>query len=195
MPGRKSARESFRALKNPDPEIRQAAKEHLKVVGGAVLDDLVAMMETQLGTECVDAAEILRDLGDARACTPMAKMLTAQHPLLGHIALDALTEIHPPDFTDLVLNALPHGNPLLQLAMIKQIGKYGDCSALEPLRNLLLATGSATVRYTIIHALGNLGCVEAIPVIASFQGDPDHHVRDHVQHALQILNAGNPDRS
>jgi HEAT repeat protein len=46
------------------------------------------------------------------------------------------------------------------------------------------------LKVLLIQALGKLGAVEAIALIRSFAADPDHHVRERVQMALERLETG-----
>jgi HEAT repeat protein len=131
---------------------------------------------------------LLAEIGDPRVVPVMINQLHAQSSAIRALAAQYLGTCGDSTAVEPMLHVLSESEPdYSPIWVIDALGKLGDKRAVEPLLAFLRRTESATERYMAIEALGRLGDPRAIDQIRLYANDPDHHVRDRVERALQRL--------
>lgn len=116
----------------------------------------------------------------------LVELLYAANPVVGDMAARKL-ERYGARAVRPLLEAVKSVHPLVQFTVVGVLERIGSEQAATPLMQLLREADSASLRYTIIQALGRLGDPAAIPLIESFADDPDTHVRQRVAEAIARL--------
>jgi bilin biosynthesis protein len=151
---------------------------------------LHALEQVAAGTDMaasIQAAEqIIAMSFDDRHFHALIRLISAPNPLVSEMALQRL-EDYGEAAVEPLIEVLAQSNPTIQLVIVRALERLGSRKAVEPLMAVLKRTEYASLRYTVIQALGTLGDPLAIDLIKSFASDPDHHVRKRVQDALKSL--------
>ena len=133
---------------------------------------------------------VLAEIGDPSVVPLMIKQLGAQSSAIRALAAQYLGSSGDRSAVEPMLHLLSNSDPNYSpIWVVDALGKLGDKRAIDPLIAFLHRTQSPTERYTAIEALGRLGDPKAIEHIRPYATDPDHHVRDRVERALQQLTA------
>jgi hypothetical protein len=180
--------EWIEALDSIDGEVRRAAAERIRALGEVAAAALHAAARTLTPRRCWQALSLLQEMGDTRWQVDLGMFLASRNPLLGQTALKGV-DIRRPDHIALLLDALPEAHHMVQPHIILLLGRSGDPRAVAPLLRYLRETEHETIRYNLIEALGLLGDPQAVDAIRGFRDDPNHHVRERVQKALERLGA------
>jgi HEAT repeat protein len=178
--------EWIEALDSIDGEVRRAAAERIRAMGGAATAALHAAAHTLTPRRCWQALSLLQETGDTRWQADLGTFLESRNPLLGQTALKGV-DIRLPEHITLLLDALPRAHHMVQPHIILLLGRSADRRAVAPLLRYLRETEHETIRYNLIEALGLLGDPQAVDAIRTFSDDPNHHVRERVQKALKRL--------
>lgn len=143
-------------------------------------------LRSEKGDISAGAALMLADLDHPLHLDYMAEALETGNILVEDIAARAL-ERHGEAAVGILLDAFPNRQPLVQISIVRVLEKINSQRAMKPLMTALERSDSASLRYTIIQALGVLGDSSCIDLIRSYENDPDHHVRERVRVALERL--------
>jgi HEAT repeat protein len=165
-----------------------AAKEQLIVLGEVVVDPLVEVVKSGTGKKCWIAAKILGNIGGDKAVNALLEALHSPNNLLRQTAVEMLGEMGNPKAVLPLIALLKDDVVPVRLWAAESLGRLGDLQALIPLRTLLHETESASVRTSVIRALGKLGDPSIIPDIQNYCTDENHHVRAEVTLTLARLN-------
>lgn len=163
-------------------EARLFLKENQEQCYSLLLDALIS--DTKRA--CWEAARILTATRDPRWLQPMTTVLGTDNILLGQIAVRSIQDYHP-NAVDILCAALPSAGLHTQPQIIQALGELNASQSVAALVELLQATESPTVRYTVIHALQKLNAVSTAPIIQAYLGDENHHVREYAVQALKHL--------
>jgi HEAT repeat protein len=153
---------------------------------GGSIGDLVETARSRDPASSLQAAQKLEALPEPERFESMAAILTGANSLVTDLAASAM-EGYGARGLEALLGALPQAKPLGQIKIVGALEHLGEMRAARPLMDLLAATDLSMLRVLIIQALGRIGAVEAVSLIRSFAGDPDHHVRERVAMALALL--------
>jgi HEAT repeat protein len=137
-------------------------------------------------TAGLEAARELAALPDPDRFEAMTAILTSGNSLVTDLAAGAMAG-YGEHGLDALIAALPASRPLSQVKIVSALEYVGSVRAAEPLMELLGRTDLSMLRTLIIQALGQIGAVQAAPLIRSFADDADHHVRERVRRALELL--------
>ncbi len=176
------------SLEDSSMEERVLAGRRLLDLGSVIVPPLLHTMETQTGSRTVEAARLLLEFDTPEVFDAMCRALSGANVLVGQIATAYLERFGKRSLAPL-LEALPTARYMVQVAAVVTLEHIGDPQAVEPLMAHLAATdeSSGLLRCTLIQALGVLGDTRAADLIRQYADDPDHHVRQRVQVALQRL--------
>ncbi len=173
---------------------RARAHSQLVALGAQAVDPLVEAVRAGRGRSAWQGLRILIEIDALRAWPVIKEALYADSPLLAQTAASVLAQ-YGIRAVPVLIHALPHVPYIVQLAVVTSLIEIGDKRAVAPLMDLLTCTDSDTLRYTIIQGLGVLGVHEAVPLIAPYQDDENHHVRKRARTALVRLGALGPTAS
>jgi HEAT repeat protein len=174
-------------LGNINIEIRAQAREQLLQIGAPAVDALIAALQSKNHRLSWQAAVVLRDIPDPRWKEPMRAALNSPNILLAQAAVAALEGAFGSQIIDYFLEVLPHSRLVVQMALLNALERMGDARAVGPLSRFLEKTDISELRYSIIQVLGKLGDPSVVPLIRSYQDDPNHHVRERAAIALDRL--------
>jgi HEAT repeat protein len=174
-------------LTSTNGEIRASAAHQLVQMGGEAVEPLIETVRQGSGKQSWRALKVLTSIPD-RVFDVLCEAVTAAHPIVRETAAAELGKTGDPRALPLLVTALDDTHPNVQLWAAQALRDLGDPQAVSTLLERLPQVVSASMRYTIIEALGVLGDASIIPSILPYRDDPDHHVRDRVQAALKKLN-------
>jgi HEAT repeat protein len=176
----------IRKLQSDDDETVQQAQMCLLAGGTLVVDVLIAEARQGDEPQQLKLLTVLNEIDDPRCFDYLSEMVTSVNIMIGDMAARGLVR-YGRKSVDVLLNYLPHSQYFVQISIVIALQKIGDVRAVSPLMAFLEKARSPVQRYTIIQALGVLGDPQAADLIRTFQNDSDHHVRDRVQTALELL--------
>jgi HEAT repeat protein len=168
-----------------NPDERQQAQARLRTAGPAAVEPLIAVLQSDDSRPAWSAAQVLGDLGDARALPALIAAIRSPNALLGSAAAKAALKLPDPLALSQVIAALPAAPLMTQQSIVLALQQLGDSRAVEKLVELLAATSPPIMRTAIIKALGDLGDAALLPVIRPYLDDADHHVRDWAAEVVQ----------
>ena len=175
-------------LRNSESAVRQQAETELEAMGSVVIDSLVVAMRSDDLGQAWRAARLLARIDDPRRLDYMLPALILSNSLVGQVALKVVIASLPAEqIGPCLVDYLPRCHPLVQVHVVLALGNLHHTEAIPALMQLLAATESAEVRYTVIEALGLLNAAQSVELIRSFQHNHNHHVRERVQIALTRL--------
>jgi HEAT repeat protein len=180
------AQQALEMLNHADKTVRQTGQQWLITAGyeGVVLlREAVAHPSSRIS---FSAAEALARVGEPWRFESMSAVLRSRNPLVAEVAAKTLA-CYGERAVETLPAALNECHVLVQLRIVRSLAEIGSRQAVEPLMGVLATTPYATLRYMAIEALGSIGDAAAIPLIASFANDSDHHVRERVKTALEWL--------
>jgi HEAT repeat protein len=134
----------------------------------------------------VDAANEIIALDGPEQFDILVHLVAAPNLLVAETVLHEL-EKYGDRVIEPLLALIPSLRPMIQMNVIRVLEKTGDPGLVEPLMRLLETAEHASLRYTLIRALGSLGNPAAIDLIKRFADDPDRHVKKHTEDALARL--------
>lgn len=137
-------------------------------------------------TAGLEAAHRLTALPEPDRFEAMAAILSSGNSLVSDVAASTMNDYGERGL-DALIAALPVSKPLSQVKIVTALEQFRSLKAAGPLMDLLGRTDLSMLRTLIIQALGQIGAVQAAPLIRSFADDSDHHVRERVQRALDLL--------
>ncbi|MBA2304267.1 MAG: HEAT repeat domain-containing protein [Acidobacteria bacterium] len=79
------------------------------------------------------------------------------------------------DARSTVLEVAKHGSELVQIAAVRELGRFGGEKAAEELLQVYV-TGNPRVKYQVVHSLGERAATTALMRIA--QTEPDHRLQE-----------------
>jgi len=79
------------------------------------------------------------------------------------------------DARSTVLEVARHGSELVQIAAVRELGRFGGEKAAEELLQVYV-TGNPRVKYQVVHSLGERAATTALMRIA--QTEPDHRLQE-----------------
>ena len=120
-----------------------------------------------------------------RIKSTMMGFLTSSNFMLRLITVQLIGNFGQNTDVQYLINQLNDEKTVVQIEVVRSLGKLGDPQAVRPLIDLLLKSDSSTLRYTIIGTLDLLGDQDTVSVIRTFASDPDAHVRSKVKNILQ----------
>jgi HEAT repeat protein len=174
-------------LGEPDSITRKSAHDLLLQRGASAIEALLKAFYQGNRYQSYEAACILSQYHDVRCLYAFADALSWSNIMVAQIAAKALMEYGKEKALAALLAGLPDARGLVQTYILEMLKDLGDPRANDLLIKLLQETDSAVLRYSIIETLGVLGASQAVELIRSFQNDENHHVRDRVRAALQLL--------
>lgn len=179
------AEDTIRSFLSAGPEMRQMMLR-MVMADPERLAALRQAVQSEKGDISAGAALMLAELDHPLHLDYMAEALRTGNILVADIGARAL-ERHGEAAVSILLEAFPDCQPLVQISIVRVLGRINSQEAVKPLMAALASTDLPSLRYTIIQTLGALGNPSAIDLIRSFENDPDHHVRERVQEALERL--------
>lgn len=130
-----------------------------------------------------DAAEVLGEIGDARAVEPLIDALRDADYTVQWAAAEALGKIGDKKAVEPLITTLKAGDEYLRERAAEALGDIGDKKAVEPLINAL-KDEDESVRSSAAEALGNIGDVRAVEPLIDALKDEDWYARCNVADAL-----------
>jgi HEAT repeat protein len=176
------------ALASSDAETREDARNRLVEIGDDAVEPLIDTVKQATGRQSWRALKVLVSFKDQRVFDVLCDAITSSHPILRETAASELGKYGDTRATPLLVKALDDPHPNVQLWAAQALRDLGDPQAIPPLLERLPNAQSASIRYTLIEALGSLGDSSVIPAIIIYRDDDDHHVRERVEAALKKLN-------
>ena len=175
-------------LKSTDRVARREAEAALEAMGSEAIESLAVAMRSDDPGQAWRAARLLAKIEDPRRTFYMEQALASTNGLVGQVAVKAIVgTLSPSQAGDILTKNLLTSAPFVQLHMVGALSVLGHREAIGNLVVLLETSVSAEVRYCTIEVLGLLHATQAVDLIRSFADDPNHHVRERVQTALQLL--------
>ena len=175
-------------LKSTDRVARREAEAALEAMGSEAIESLAVAMRSDDPGQAWRAARLLAKIEDPRRTFYMEQALASTNGLVGQVAVKAIVDtLSPSQAGDILTKNLLTSAPIVQIHMVAALSLLGHREAIGNLVVLLETSVAAEVRYSTIEALGLLHATQAADVIRSFADDGNHHVRERVQTALQLL--------
>ncbi|HNX26468.1 MAG TPA: HEAT repeat domain-containing protein [Phycisphaerae bacterium] len=161
----------LQATANPSPEVRAHAME---AIGNTLGASEGSYLEQGLRDESsmVQFAAAM-SIGDIRY-TPARNILAniVEYPESDKrvvcASIYALYRIGVPKYAPLLAKSLTSDKEQIRSCGAMVLGKMGDTSAIEPLKNLLREETSTATRFNIIQAMAELGDIRSMKMLASF---------------------------
>lgn len=185
---RASIQQLINALASSDPQTRELAAKQLTALGSIAVAPLMQTVKDEVGRQSWRAVKVLTAIKDERVFDVLCEALKSAHPIMRETAATELGKYGDKRATPLLITALDDPHPNVQLWAIQALRDLRDPDAIVALVERLPDAQSASIRYTIIEALGDLGDESVIPAILHYRADQDHHVRERVEAALKKLN-------
>jgi HEAT repeat protein len=167
-----------------DAFTRLAARRELVAYGSIAVEPLIRLLQTGTLIQIASAIVALGEIEDRRAIQPLIQQLRGKHQLIRMNAATALGSFRGTEVIDALLESLHDESELVQTAAVVALAALQEPCTVKPLIALLDRTPSASVRYIVIRALGDLGDTRAISHIIPFQHDEDLHVQRDAHEAL-----------
>ncbi len=143
--------------------------DHDDLAYPALLDALAA------GRAGPGAIELLARFGRAESIAPLNRVLSAAGPAAWHAA-QALAGHPQPEAAEALRRALQAPAPAVSIAAADALGARGDPCDCDALQAQLRAEDSI-VRYHVVQAAGQLGCVPVEWLARLARADPDADIR------------------
>ncbi len=168
--------------------LSQEAQARLVVLGVAVVEHLISVLQTGSVRQRANAALVLGTIGNTRAIDPLYALSTDPSLTVRVNCASALGLIDDPRVVSSLIDWLEREEKaVVQSMIVKSLADKQDKRSTIPLIGALKRVESPSVRYIIIRALGNLGDPVAIESILPFVDDEDYHVKHDAKLALEKL--------
>ncbi len=177
----------FAQLGEADILDQQEAKQRLLAYGDAILEPLWNLLETGTNFQVSNAVVLLGQLGNPRSVDKLLPLL--EHPffLVRTNVAQILGQFDDPRIVVALLKRLPQDQIMIQTWIIDSLRKLRAPISIPTLLEFLHNTPSTELRYLTIRALGEIGNASVIHQLVPYLDDPNHHVRDYTQRALEKL--------
>lgn len=148
--------------------------------------DVEDMLRDTNPSVTLQALDLILTMSEPDRLDYLAQAVASHNALVGDRAASALAE-YGKEGAERLLAALNETTIIVKIHIIKHLADLHYVEAVEPLMDILQSADSATLRYTVIHALGKLGDKRVIPILEQFIDDENHHVRKYTIQALSAL--------
>jgi len=162
-------------------------------MGTAIVPQVIESLTYTSVKQMISLITILGEIKDERAITPLCDLLLNHNNLMIRSkAAEALGCFHNPQTIDALIQSLnnPQESEVVMMWVVASLGTISDSRTYTALISYLEQIESSTMQYMTIRALGHLGNKNAIPYIAPFLNNDDHHVRRDAEIALSHLGYG-----
>lgn len=177
------------ALTSTDQQKFYNARQSITALGETAVPDLITAL-TRSGSDR-DRWRILLTLaqiGGSRTVNIMIGQLQSPSSAIRAVAAQFLGQAGDKRALKPMLDLLADPAQVGSLLwVLTALGNLGDPIAVDPVIEYLHVTPSAPEKCAAIMALGEMGDLKAVTHIMQFIDDPDRHVRDKVQLALDQL--------
>lgn len=174
------------------PDQRRQAKRELLALGNQSVSPLIKMVRSGEGHRSWAAAELLGELGDAKALPALVEALRSDNPILGSAAARSLAQFPDWNPSRYLTEALPDADIITQQNIVLSLLQLGEPDSAASLIEQLSGGTPAALLCVILQAVGELGDPAAIPAVQKLVKHEDHHVRQWAETALEQLSDGRP---
>lgn len=179
----------IRDLESPDDVTRWTAEEELQRAGSYAVEPLIEVLNDGESSSRGTVIEILGNIGDERAVTPLVSVLDENDRELREKAVRALGEITVSTGSEPGINALLRGledeDEWVRRTAAEYLGQIKDERAVDPLISHLESDEAELVRSQAAMSLGWIGDERAVePLIRAMNSDEDELVRSDATRAL-----------
>ena len=176
-------------LNSLDTNIRFEAREALIAIGSGAVAPLLGTLKSDEIRQSADAVSVLGTIGNEEAIPYLLEMRLHPNVLMRINSAEALGKLGDEQIKDYLIDWLnTESDILVQIELAKSLVEIGGKTVVDVLIATLTKTNSSTLRYLIIQWLGELGDRTTAKFIRPYRHDPDHHVREYADSALNQLN-------
>lgn len=180
-------------LDHSDAKHRAEATRRIIAMGEAALPALEMTIFQMEGRKSWESLDLVYQIAGEKALPILERALELDHPLIGHKAARILEEDASPMAVQILLAVVNHANPMNQTRIITALEHLHAVNAIPQLIDLLRTTELPTLRYQLIETLVTLNATESLELIRSFKDDPNHHVRERVELAIEKMTPSHND--
>jgi HEAT repeat protein len=134
------------------------------------------------------SAEVLGNIGDTAAITPLINLLKDEHPEVVGSAIEALGKLADPATLERILPFLQHGDVTIRETAATALGEIGESLAAEPLLGCL-RDNHDSVRLAAVRALGKISDPVSVEALINSLNDNSMRVREAAAEAIGNMGA------
>lgn len=166
-----------------DPELAERAAKSIQKFGNSITNQIIRLSLNFNPLVRKLSAEVLGNIGDLSAVTPLIKLLKDSDDEVVLTAIEALGKIADPAALESMLPFLQHSDPKFRKLTATALGEIGQSLAAESLL-VLLRDEQEEVRLAVAKALGKISDPVAVEGLINSLNDSSLRVREAVAEAI-----------